>query len=63
MSLITWGGLASLLGGFFMIGFGSTSKSEEKKSDLVFFGFALLMLAVVLLGAMVINTTLSGAET
>lgn len=63
MSLITWGGLVSLLGGFFMIGIGSTSKSEEKKSDLVFFGFALLLLAIVLLGTVVLSTTLSGADT
>ncbi len=62
MNVTIWVGLAFLLAGFFMIGIGSESKSKEKKSNLVFFGFAALLVSVVLLGAAVLSNTLAGGE-
>ena len=57
-----WIGLAFLLAGVFMLGIGSQSESKEKKSNLVFFGFAALLVSVVLLGAAVLSNTLAGGE-
>lgn len=62
MNFTIWAGLAFLLAGFFMIGIGSESKSQARKGNLVFFGFAALMVAVVLLGAVVLSHTLASTE-